>query len=99
MSTVAKSEQGGKTGMPALSPYEELCWRTLRAALRQAPRVYTYDGWFRLDRTGRRRLEEDGLDKADLERAINYGVAVGLLARRVFDAIPRVKLIEKGERR
>lgn len=94
--TVAKNRAGDKAGMPALSPYEELMWRTLQAALRYPARHFVWEGWFRLDAVGRRELEQEhGLDRHDLERAINYGVATGLLSRRVFGGQPRIKLAEQ----
>lgn len=91
---VADMATGSNTEPPALSPYEELCWRALRSAIRS---VQT--NWLWLDRDGRRRLEDNGLDRDDLRAAINYGVAEGLLTRKVESGVPCVKLTPKGEGR
>ena len=97
--TVAKNSQGDKTKPPALLPYDELCWRSLKSALRYAPLSYAPSGWFWLDADGRRKLEDDGLDKADLQAAVNYGVTAGLLTRKVVCGVPCIRLTTKGARR
>lgn len=99
MSNISANTSEVKSDPPALQPYDELSWRALRSAILSAPSRYAPSGWFWLDREGRRKLEDDGLDRDELRSAINYGVAEGLLARKVVDGIPCVGLTRKGARR
>jgi hypothetical protein len=72
-------------------PYGELCWKALRSAL-----AHMETRWLYLDRETRLKLEDDGLDKADLQTAINYGVRAGLLVRKVIYGVPCIKLARKA---
>jgi hypothetical protein len=73
----------------ALDPYPQLCLQTLLSAIGHAE-----TRWLYLDKETRSKLEDDGLDKQDLEQAINNGVKAGLLARTVVCGVPCVRLAE-----
>jgi hypothetical protein len=75
----------------ALEPYGELCWKALKSAL-----AHMETRWLYLDRETRLKLEEDGIDKADLQTAINYGVRASQLERKVIDGVPCIKLCRKA---
>jgi hypothetical protein len=79
------------TRQRAEEPYDELCWRSLKSVLE-----HMETRWLYLDRTTRLKLEDDGLDKADLRTAINFGVRGGLLKRKVLYGVPCIKLNGKA---
>lgn len=75
-----------------LEPYRQLCVLALMSAL-----DHMDTRWLYLEKETRRRLADNGLDRSDLERAINDGVRLGLIDRKVLHGVPCITLRE-GEK-
>jgi hypothetical protein len=89
MNKLAQESPNNNTSL-SFEPYQELMLKALVYSLAHLPRAWSV--WLTLDRAGRCYLEEEGLEREDLEQAVNAGVRRGLILRKLVAGCPAIAL-------